>query len=142
MTMNATAAVRRLQRAAAENSRVTRMVFQAARVIQDYVLGMVPGHMQAEPADCWDRPSSYPILPRGYAAVVGNEHVMYMLARLDQANGSWYWRGVDESREDVLAFARDVANGWLDELAAFLESDSASAANALQTLQEAVSPTA
>ena len=139
-------ALKRLERAGSEHSRATEKLHAAVRVTAAEVIRIVPEGVE---------------LPRGYRvrsiqSNVGND---YFLTYRSRDNGTW--EGADETfdayvdgcggylhgdfhcpippqtRTKSLTFAKDVATGWLDELAAWLEARAAEDAAATASLEAA-----
>ena len=113
--MNVIDALKRLERAGSENSRATAKLMEAAGAVSAVVVAMVPSGID---------------LPQRYMVRAG-------------ALASWApWEDggmvrVDRDRDRALAFARDIAEGWLGELAEWLEARVAEAAAATAILEAA-----
>jgi len=119
-------ALKRLERAGSENSRATQKLRESATLVGNkisYEMGLPRGIE----------------LPRGYTILgVGEYNQPY----LHQSVGAGEWDGepqfanVEEgaSRDVLLRFAADIAEGWLDEVAAFLEERVRESDNAVQVL--------
>lgn len=130
-------AVKRLERSGDENSKATKKLHEATRNVAQLIEDQCPVGVD---------------LPRGYRVIkrksnVGSAH--YLLAGADQYGDAEYWIDghgsylhgdfgawiPDQTRAGSLKFARDVAEGLLDEIAEFLEKrkeESESAARALE----------
>ena len=131
--------LKRLERAGAENSRMTQKLREAAKELASVVEDMaVAGDFVN--AD----------LPRGYVVEGGNQ--VYLMSR---AQGEDDYAGYPiryafycgdrrerPTRAAVLQFAADVAEGWLDELAEFVEKRLAESVKAEGTLTAAAAPKA
>jgi hypothetical protein len=139
--MNVITALKRLERAGSEDSRTTEKLRQAARLLSEHVVSQltdnVIGECRLRREPDHDEPAPDRELPRGYALMKrykadGSNYLV--LANWREPAG---WVPVDHDRQSALAFARDVANGWLDELAGWLEARAAEAASAAQTLEQA-----
>ena len=135
--------LKRLERAGSEHSRATEKLHEAVRVVARLVEEIVPDGME---------------LPRGYQvrAVSSNVGTETFLTRWGYAGedydepGDAYVDGTGgylhgdfscpipaQSRGVSLAFAHDVATGWLTELAEWLEKRAAEDAEATATLIQA-----
>ena len=109
-------AVKRLERAGSESSKATKKLVEAAGVLGDWVANLkgVPGGGEA--------------LPRGYwVEAIGSS---YKLCRPSRHYDKCIYGDKWTEREEALWLAEDVARGWLDELAAWLEKRTAEAKNA------------
>ena len=132
MDSNTINALKRLERVGSETSRATEKLYDACIIVANAALDSIPCHEITEQsmADGY----YYTGLPRGYTLHFAgcDRDVEYHLSwRKDPDNPC-----VDvnlNSREDeheelgirrnaALHFARDVATGWLDELAEWLEA--------------------
>ena len=114
-------ALKRLERAGDENSRTTQKMYEAANKIAEVIISSVP-------ANVW--------LPRRYKVVVVNSNVTSaeFLVKHDQHDKHEWIDGTGaylhgdlrcwipgQTRTGVLDFAKDIAEGLLDEIALFLE---------------------
>ncbi len=97
-------ALKRLERAGSEDSRQTKKLVRSAETIGDYIATFCPAE-----ATGWDGEEGVD-LPRGYCVSPTTGHLCC---------GNWPQVGADRVR--ALAFADDIASGWLDELSAWLE---------------------
>lgn len=111
-----TNAVARLTRAGDENSRTTEKLREAAGTLERLVADM-PGVV--------DLP-----LPRGYRIVTTGRGLLELV----DASGCRVGANADRAR--CLMLAADVSEGWLDELAAFLEARAVEADRAAGVLAE------
>ncbi len=122
-------AIKRLERAGDENSKATKKLHDAVtRVCEDLIETTCPPHV---------------LLPRGYM-VQTNQSGAYYLTR-DNGKNEMYpefveWQQIDRhhTREGSLQFAKDVAEGLLDEIAEFLEKRKDESETATTTLIKAV----
>lgn len=120
-------ALKRLERAGAEDSRATQRLVEAAGVLGRHIAAHLPPET-APQVNEYDH-LLYP-LPRSFA-VRGESLVRFWDRDPD------YDRPVDADRETALFFAREVATGWLDELAEWLEARTAEADESAATLDAA-----
>jgi hypothetical protein len=121
--------LKRLERAGSEQSRTTEKLLDAAHILSQHVVEHLPHDVQLG------------------ANVYGDEMVERLLPRdiaIDRQRQLAYWDhmidryvAVDSSREMALHFAHDIADGWLNELAAWLEERAAEDAAATQTIEQA-----
>lgn len=120
-------AVKRLERAGSESSRTTEKLFEAATKVAEIIEKQVPVGV---------------ILPRGYKVVRVKSNVSseIFLAVVDSWNCecvTGYIDGIgrylhgdfscwipEQKRDIILQFAKDIANGLLDDIAEFLENRS------------------
>jgi hypothetical protein len=122
--------LKRLERAGSENSRATEKLRSAA--------SDVAAAIEAISHDFRDVP-----LPRGYV-VETYQGAPYLMSR-EQNDDDYYSvryaffgrRGEDPTRAAILEFAADIADGWLDELAEFLESRQVESNKAAEILEAA-----
>src|SRR5262245_30430730 len=133
--------VARLERAGAENSRATKKLHDAASQVADFICGRVPINVK---------------LPRGYKVVrvksnVGSADFLvresgdtdefgYLVRQWIDGTGSFLHGDFHaevpaQTRAGSLQFAKDVAEGLLDEIAAFLEKRAAESDAAASTLE-------
>lgn len=132
-------ALKRLERAGSENSRSTEKLREAARVVAGQVtLAVIAGDNENV------------MLPRLYQVIV-NDNNQYVLFKMRPATDEDRWDEycTDEykrvetveyhfaPRAAVLNFAADIADGLLDEIAAFLEERSQANEQAAQVLEAA-----
>ena len=119
-------ALKRLERAGAEDSRTTEKLRAAARVLSDHVVDQLSEDVVEETS--LRREPSYVFMlprremPRGYALACRSQadgFYSFVLAEFRQDQG---WFAVDSDRQAALRFARAIATGWLDELAEWLEN--------------------
>lgn len=132
-------AVKRLERAGDENSRATQKLFEAARNVADLITETVPSGSD---------------LPRGYYVKKIRTNVgscKFLCKEIDDGYGYPVTRYIDgmgdylhgdihcwippQDRDTVLQFAKDIAEGLLDEIAAWLENKIAKANDAANILQ-------
>jgi hypothetical protein len=106
-------ALKRLERAGDEHSRATEKLRQAAYALSEHLRPLVPQREE---------------LPRGY-----QYHYDVLCSQVDCE----VWREVCEDRETALAFARNIATGWLDDLATWLEKRAAEDETATRRLENA-----
>jgi hypothetical protein len=135
---NVVTALNRLQRAGSENSRATAKLREAAVVVADVILQTAPRDVE---------------LPRGYVATRQYSNVGSFLQFRNAAGetlnseskipGEHYLHGdfnrtwVNVDREGLQQFAADIADGLLDEIAAFIEAQTAQAETAAANLEAA-----
>jgi hypothetical protein len=122
--------LKRLERASSENSRATEKLRSAASDVAKAI--------EAISHDFRDVP-----LPRGYV-VETYQAAPYLMSREQNDNDyclvryAFYGRyGEDPTRAAILEFAADIADGWLDELAEFLESRQVESNKAAEILEAA-----
>lgn len=137
-------ALKRLQRAGSETSQSTEKLHEAVRVLASHITRLVPDGVE---------------LPRGYRAMVvasnvggetfltlpsedrdewtGERGVVYVDGLGGPLHGDFRCEIPAQTRKTSLAFAADVADGWLDELAAWLEARGAEDKAATERLQKA-----
>lgn len=137
-------AVKRLERAGSENSRATKKLHEAVRTVADFICDQVPRGVT---------------LPRGYFTQrvhsnIGGETFLY-LGTLYLGTGEDEAVGIDttggylhgdfncpmpgQTRAGSLQFAKDVAEGLLDEIAVWLEQRASESDSATKTLEAAKS---
>lgn len=121
-------ALKRLERAGDEHSRATTKLHAAVRKIAEFIEDQCPAHVP---------------LPRGYMVNEG-ERYMYLTrdlgpAKYPYSGESWErdWQFIDrrQTRESSLQFAKDIAEGLLEEIAAFLEERTQEAEQAAVLLE-------
>lgn len=122
-------ALKRLERAGSEQSRLTEKLLDAAHILSQHVVEHLPHDVQlganvygAEMVEC--------PLPRNIAI-----DRQWQLAYWDHMIGRYL--AVDYNREIALRFAADIADGWLDELAEWLEQRAAEDEAAAETIEQA-----
>jgi hypothetical protein len=131
-------AVKRLERAGSENSRATQKLFEAASKVAGLVEKMAPDSVK---------------LPRGYKVIYASANIggCHFLIRGDEEEeNADFIDGIGEylygdfncfipnqTRRSVLKFAEDIAGGWLDEVAAFLEERAKKSDENSETLDSA-----
>lgn len=123
-TVNIISALHRLERAGSEHSDSTAKLIRAAGALAAHIAPLVPEARFVEENDLPE-----PQLPGGYYRL-GDEICFYD----EQRSGSV---PVNDDRISALQFARAIANGWLDELAAWLAKRSEKNAGAATTLERA-----
>lgn len=134
-------AVKRLERAGSENSRATKKLHDAASEVAYLIKHQVPVG-----AD----------LPRGYNVVEVNSNVgicrflllpngcdeygepqsLWIDGTGNYLHGDFRCEIPDQTREGSLQFAKDIADGLLNEIAAWLESRVNEADSAAETLEQ------
>lgn len=120
--------LKRLERAGAEDSRATQKLCQAADVLAEHIIVLLPGGTWGEnnlPRG-WSHDGRYLVAPR-YEIEPGDS-----VAGID-AEGVG---GAD--RQSALWLAEAIATGWLDELAEWLEAKGAESEAATQRILAAV----
>lgn len=116
--MNTTQAIERLNRAGAENSRATQKLHEAAGDVAQLIINIVPRAT---------------VLPRGYEVIrrktnVGsadylvNTHEEYVDGDGCYLHGDFNCWIPARNRETSLLFAKDIAEGLLEEITVWLES--------------------
>jgi hypothetical protein len=134
-------AVKRLERAGSENSRTTQKLFGAARQVAELIEDMVPAGEE---------------LPRGYYVKKVQSNIGYGLFlcydELVENNleitryidgiggylhGDFHCWIPGQDRDTVLQFAKDVATGFLDEIAEWLEKRAEENQKATEVLENA-----
>lgn len=122
-------AVKRLERSGQEHSKTTEKLREAAREVAGLIIRIVP---EGE------------TLPRGYLVVDTERDGLLLVQGVDNSgcpvyiNGRGYSGGLgytpdfslEPSRDDVLIFARAIANGLIEEIAEWLEQRNAENAEA------------
>ena len=108
-------ALKRLERIGSENSKTVEKVKQAADRLSKHLLSVVPEDAER--------------LPRGY--IVLNRSAERVLA-IDGESPEV----VSHSRHAALRFAEDVATGWLDDLADWLQAQATESESAVQALSQ------
>lgn len=124
MDKNLINALARLERAGAENSKATAKLHEAIKVIAAQIKDSVPSNTD---------------LPRGYQVYSSN--TAYYLGKQGdfiEPYGERDWIKIDwsQSRKASLQFAKDVADGLLDEIAAWLEERAAKATEMTTVLEQ------
>lgn len=124
-----TNAVKRLERAGSENSRTTEKLHAAVCTVADFICNQVPTNVT---------------LPRGYLVQetitdTGSSRFLY---RLTGQKNEWGddLIGIDTpgmTRAGSLQFAKDVAEGLLDEITEWLDIRSAESNDAAELLSHA-----
>ena len=134
--------LKRLERAGSESSRATQKLHEAASEVPLAVQKMVPEGVE---------------LPRGYTvrrvhSNVGSECFLTYYGETAEMeapddlyvdgcggylHGDFHCPIPSQTRETSMHFARDIAEGWLDEVAAFLEQRAAKATSAAEGLNHA-----
>jgi hypothetical protein len=134
-------ALKRLERAGAEDSRTTEKLRESARSLASEIEGMVPHGVKL--------PRGYRVISRtchggaSYDFLVKDYHTETEEYIDSGSNFDYYLNGdfdvtiPGQTRKGVLQFAADIATGWLDEVAAFLEERAKKATEATATLTEA-----
>lgn len=122
--------LKRLERAGSEQSRTTEKLREAARVLGEHVVSQLPADVQLGANVYGYYEEVDRMLPRNI--VIDRQ---CQLAYWDHIIGRYV--AVDSSREMALRFAHDIADGWLNELAAWLEERAAEDAAATQTIEQA-----
>jgi hypothetical protein len=121
--------LKRLERAGSEQSRTTEKLIEAARALSEHVVEHLPNDVQLG-ANVYGDEMVERLLPRNIAI-----DRQCQLAYWDHMIGRYV--AVDSSREKALRFAHDIATGWLDELAEWLEKRAAEDATATATIEQA-----
>jgi hypothetical protein len=117
-------ALKRLERHGAEHSKATEKLKEATRLLAGHVAEYLP---LPEP------PSSYLDLPRGYS--VDATRLLWLGAKLDPE--AECLQSPTVSRDSAHQFAVDVAEGWLEEVDAWLAARIESDRRATSTLEKA-----
>lgn len=147
--MDVTTAINRLQRAGADSSRATKKLHEAADQAALMVIEALPRELVS--AFDPDHGVQDSILPRGYYVQRVRSNVgsaLYLMSRSDEwiggqgtlggyLHGDFHASTGEQTREGSLRFAKDVAEGWLDELSAFLEAAAAKETAAAEVLENA-----
>lgn len=132
-------ALKRLERAGDENSRSTKKLVEAAVTLADAIEPKCPAYVE---------------LPRGYEVVrLGTQDGGYsrylakMGAHHHEVGNAVFGRAENDtdgydyfapaSRIDALTLAKDIAEGWLVELAEFLEARAAENGAATEKIESA-----
>ena len=137
-------ALKRLERAGSESSWATNKLREAAKELAKYVERIVPDDVDL-PRGYWATTRSSNVGSCGFLNARSPERCEYTGDQLTEAIDGWdgYLHGdfnrpvCAPSRETVLKFAADVADGWLDELAEWLEKRTAEEDAATDTLETA-----
>ena len=123
-------ALKRLERAGSEHSRTTEKLVQAADQLADHIIetSLMSLERNAYTGDV------IADLPRAYYAVGPRRIVLgrYVLEPQDSSVGSG-----TATRMSALAFAQDIATGWLEELSSWLEQRAAEDEAAAETIEQA-----
>jgi hypothetical protein len=140
----------RLERAGGENSRATEKLHVAARKVADLIEGLAPVGVD---------------LPRGYIVIrersnvgsalflklyrgqdkhaaeygVNQRHSYWIDGTGGYLHGDFHCEIPNQSRDGSLMFAKDVAEGLLDEIAEFLEQRAAQSDQATADLEQHLS---
>ena len=121
-------ALKRLERAGAEQGKTAEKLKSATTELANYLVDLLPAVDYGDDLEAGIR------LPRGYCIDPGGS----------LSTGAWSEGGMvlsrhpeDITRTDALHLAHDIATGWLDELAAWLEDENAENENAAETLRRA-----
>ncbi len=124
-------ALKRLERAGSEHSRTTEKLVQAADQLADHIIETSLMSLERNAPYTGDVIAD---LPGAYYAVGPRRIVLgrYVLEPEDSSVGSG-----TATRMSALAFAQDIARGWLDELAEWLEKRAAEDEAAAETIEQA-----
>lgn len=124
-------ALKRLERAGSEHSRTTEKLIQAADQLADYIIETALIPLERNAPYTGDVIAD---LPRAYYAVGPRRIVLggYVLEPQDSSVGSG-----TATRMSALAFAQDIATGWLEELSSWLEQRAAEDEAAAETIEQA-----
>lgn len=121
-------ALKRLERAGAEEGKTAGKLKSATAELASYLVDLLPAVDDGDDLEAGIR------LPRGYCLDPGG----------DLGTGAWSEGGMvlsrhpeDITRADALHFAHDIATGWLEELAGWLEDENAENEDAAETLHRA-----
>ena len=128
-------ALKRLERAGSEESGATGKLKDAARELGEYVVGLLDEEVRDEVS----AHDGITALPRDYRVQEGYGDIGvadFHLVRWDYATQRYI--PVHASRFAALAFAEDVATGWLDELGEWLAARKAYAEEGAATLTDAL----
>ncbi len=123
-------ALKRLERAGSEDSRQTEKLCRAADTLADHITATLSS-IEAEIT----HPDVGVDLPRGWVFALATRRLVaprYQEERGDTAVGS-----EEANRYGAMQLAEAVATGWLDELAAWLETRTAEASQAETALRDA-----
>jgi hypothetical protein len=138
-------ALKRLERAGKDNSRATQKLREAAIDVAQFVIDSTPRAFI-----CKELARGYKVL--GIESNVGKEYYFRVrgtgydctsrflcIAKGHYQHGDFNAWVDAATREDVLSFAADVANGLLDEIATQFEAATVQDASATDTLKNAIS---
>lgn len=129
ITPNIISALKRLERAGSEESQTTQKLVEAARQLGEHIAPLCPTDATGLLAGGHD-------LPRGYS--IGTMGMLRDMRRVLQSLDSMGDEvPVDSDRSSALAFAADIATGWLDELASWLEARASESTDATARLERA-----
>lgn len=148
-------ALKRLERAGSENSRATEKLHEAARIVASQIITVAPLYILL-PRGYWVRKMN---------SNIGSEYFLVKSTSVknppyelgDDMRGPHEWDLIDywidgtdsylhgdfqcrvpgQNREGSLRFAKDIADGLLDEIADFLEKRKAESEKNTQTLESA-----
>ena len=125
-------ALKRLERAGSEHSRTTDKLREAAAEVAKFIEGNVPVGME---------------LPRGYIVLRDDGSSYLMTPEVEEVSGQYcypcqyalYPGGSKPfpTRAALHEFAKDIADGWLDEVAEMLERVAEEDSASTQTLEAA-----
>lgn len=137
--MDTIAALKRLERAGSENSRVTEKLHEAANEIASQIEPNVPVNVTL--------PRRYMV--REIRSNVGSEKFLIRASDGDEEiwidgtgnylHGDFHCEIPAQTREGSLLFAKDIAEGLLDEIAQFIEertAESDAARRQLETVKQ------
>lgn len=129
-------AIARLNRAGDENSRTTQKLFDAAKEVATLIENSVPINARL--------PRGYVVRELrsnvGYASFLESPHcnndgdTFFIDGFEGYLHNDFHVRVRKPSRNIIMQFASDIADGWLDEVAAWLEDRSVKSAEATATL--------
>lgn len=122
--------LKRLERAGSESSRATEKLRLAARDVAEAIEAISMDFLGV-------------VLPRGYVVEM-REGSVYLMSREQDDNdycptryAFYSYSRTPPTRTAILEFASDIADGWLDELATFLEARQAESIKAAEILEAA-----
>ena len=124
--------LKRLERLGDENSRLTQKARKAANEVEKMIVDIMPLNVS---------------LPEDYRLVSHNDGY-YLCYEIDDEDGGDvnYWIGsccypaikiYDGSRNTILKFSKDLANGLLEKFADFMEKRNAETENASTVIEKA-----
>lgn len=126
-------ALMRLERAGSESSKTTEKLLSAARLVSEKICQSYKLPLEASETGGFGVE-----LPRGY--------ILFSFSDADPnerraicTGGVDFPDPVFDDRDSALRFAQDIATGWLDDLAAFIESQTTSDTDAADVLIAAAS---
>lgn len=130
--MDAVTALKRLERAGSENSRATKKLHEAVVVVAEFIEVNCP---------------NYVLLPRRYMVNDSERGYYYLAKDVGPADSphfigqrKWVKIDMEKTREKSIMFAKDIAEGLIDEIADLLEARASESLQAAAVLVEKSPP--